>query len=179
MVGQGEKDEDNIMIAKMKYFNSLFICISFCSNTIAQVSKDSELFLSIKKMDSILFERGFNNCDTIALQAIIHKDFVFYHDKGGIQNRQQFFEAITKNICSNNSQKPIRKVNKESLDVFPLYANNQLYGAIQNGTHHFYRREKGKDDLYTNIARFTHVYLLENGKWWLKEVLSFDHKEPK
>jgi hypothetical protein len=62
---------------------------------------------------------------------------------------------------------------------FSPYVNNKLYGAIQNGIHHFYRREKGKDDQHTNIAKFTHVYLLENGKWWLKEVLSFDHKEPK
>src|SRR5687767_5591279 len=124
----------------MRYF-FITILSCLCTRPEAQIAKDSDLFVIMKKMDSILFDRGFNQCDTAALQAIIHKDLVFYHDQGGIQNRQQFFEAIAKNICSNAGQKPVRKLDEQSLEVFPLYANNQLYGAIQNGTHHFYRQE--------------------------------------
>ncbi len=44
-------------------------------------------------------------------------------------------------------KKPIRKVDAESLDVFPLYSDGKLYGAIQTGIHHFYIREKDKKDL--------------------------------
>jgi hypothetical protein len=105
----------------MKYFQiTVLSCLCFCAKPKAQLAKDSELFITIKKMDSLLFERGFNNCDTAALQAIIHKDLVFYHDQGGIQNRQQFIDAVVKNICSGSAQKPIRKVDEQSLEVFPL-----------------------------------------------------------
>jgi hypothetical protein len=44
--------------------------------------------------------------------------------------------------------------------------------------HLFYLREKGKEDVWTNIARFTSVWLLENGTWKLSEVLSYDHQDP-
>jgi hypothetical protein len=42
----------------------------------------------------------------------------------------------------------------------------------------FYIREKGKPDQHTSSARFTHLYLLDNGNWLLKEVLSYDHQVP-
>jgi hypothetical protein len=42
-----------------------------------------------------------------------------------------------------------------------------------------YIREKNKVDVHTSRAKFTHLYLLENGNWLLKEVvLSFDHNDP-
>ena len=44
------------------------------------------------------------------------------------------------------------------------------------GMHEFYIKEKGKEDVLTGKARFTHVYLLENNQWILKEVLSYDHQ---
>ncbi|MCC7465752.1 MAG: DUF4440 domain-containing protein, partial [Saprospiraceae bacterium] len=101
---------------------------------------------------------------------------VFYHDQGGVQNRDIFLEKTKKYICSNTGTKPIRKVVEESLEVYPMYDNGVLYGAIQSGIHDFYRREKDKADVHTGRAKFTHLYLLVNGQWLLKEVLSFDHK---
>ena len=144
-----------------------------------QVSKTSELFLTLKKQDNTFFERGFNQCDLEYLEKAIHKDFIFYHDQSGIQKRNDFFENVKKYICSDPNKKPIRKVEEQSLEVFPLYNNGVLYGAIQRGVHSFYIREPNKEDVHTSIAKFTHVYLLVNGNWILKEVLSFDHKVPK
>ena len=143
-----------------------------------QVSKTSELFLTLKKQDSMFFERGFNQCDLEYLDKAIHKDLIFYHDQSGIQNRNDFFENTKKYICSDPNKKPIRKVEEQSLEVFPLYNNGVLYGAIQSGVHNFYIREPNKEDVHTSRARFTHLYLLENGNWLLKEVLSFDHNGP-
>jgi hypothetical protein len=145
----------------------------------AQEAKTSELFLTLKKVDSIFFERCFNQCDMAFLEKAVHKDLDFYHDKGGMQTRQVFIDNIKKNICSTPDNKPIRKVVEESLEVFPMYNNDVLYGAIQSGIHHFYRRRPGKPDEHTGIARFTHLYLLENGNWILRESLSFDHKDAK
>ena len=152
---------------------------AYVNNTNAQEAKTSELFLTLKKVDSIFFERSFNQCDLVFLEKAIHKDLDFYHDQGGIQNRQQFLEAIKNNICSTPDNKPIRKVDAASLEVFPMYNNGVLYGAIQTGVHHFYRRQPGKEDRHTNIARFIHLYILENGNWVLRQSLSYDHKEPK
>ena len=58
--------------------------------------------------DSIFFEKGFNQCDFTYLEDHIAKSFTFYHDQGGIQDRELFFENTRKNICANSIQKPIR-----------------------------------------------------------------------
>ena len=142
----------------------------------AQVAHDSELFIALQRHDSIFFERGFNLCDTNYLKQAIHKDLVFYHDQGGISNKVQFMENTKKNLCSDWNNKPIRKVRKESLEVYPLFDNGKLYGVVQSGVHDFFKRVPGNPDVYSGTARFTHVYLLEGSDWILKEVLSFDHK---
>ncbi|MBN8680857.1 MAG: nuclear transport factor 2 family protein [Chitinophagales bacterium] len=142
----------------------------------AQVSKNSDLFLALKQQDSIFFERGFNLCDLDYLNQATHADLVFYHDQGGVQNKSVFMENTKKYICSDPGKKPIRKVVVESLEVFPMYENGVLYGVIQTGIHDFYIREKEKADVHTSRAKFIHLYLLEDGNWVLKEVLSFDHK---
>ena len=112
------------------------------------------------------------------LNKAIHKDLLFFHDQRGIQTKAGFLDNTKNNICANPNQKPIRKVEENSLDVFPLYNDGKLYGAIQSGIHNFYIRERNKEDIHTSRAKFTHVWLLENGKWLLKEVLSFDHNDP-
>lgn len=142
----------------------------------SQVATDSELFLELKKQDSLFFARGFNDCDMEYLEGVIHPDLVFYHDQSGIQDRKVFFENTKKYLCANPDKKPIRKLEEGSLSVFPMYSNGQLYGAIQHGIHYFYMRESGKPDVKTGVARFTHLYLLIDGQWKLKEVLSYDHK---
>lgn len=161
-----------------KHFIIIFILVLSIFKVEGQVSKDSELFISMKKQDSIFFERGFNRCDFDYLEKSVHKDFIFYHDQAGIQNLKAFLEKTKTNICSDPQNKPIRKVLPESLEVYPLYNNGVLYGVIQSGEHQFYLRQPGKSDLFTSTAKFTHIYLLDNGNWILKEVLSFDHKTP-
>ena len=163
----------------MKKYLLVTISLLLASHCIdAQVAKSSELFLALEKQDSIFFERSFNLCDLAYLSKAIHPDLVFYHDQGGIQNRAQFMEAVQSNICGDSTHKPIRKVVKESLEVFPMYNNGVLYAALQTGVHDFYIREKNKPDQHTSRARFTHLYLLEKGEWLLKEVLSYDHRNP-
>lgn len=143
----------------------------------AQVDKGSELFEILKEQDSSFFERGFNQCDLEYLEKHISGDLKFYHDQSGFQDRKSFFENIQKNICSNSDKKPIRKVDINSLTVFPLYDKGVLYGAIQKGIHHFYLRESGKEDVWSSSAKFTHIWIWENGNLKLSEVLSYDHQD--
>ncbi|WP_281225495.1 serine hydrolase domain-containing protein [Flavobacterium aquiphilum] len=142
----------------------------------AQVDKSSALFATLKKQDSIFFERGFNQCDLDYLKNHTAVDLKFYHDKIGFQNRALFFENTQKYICSDSEKKPIRKVDAKSLEVFALYNNGKLYGAIQKGIHHFYLREKSKEDIWTSSAKFTHLWILDNDNWKLSVILSYDHQ---
>lgn len=98
-----------------------------------QVAKTSELFLQLKKQDSVFFERSFNLCDLDYLSTATHQDLIFFHDKGGIQNRQAFLESVRNNICGNPNQKPIRKRTENSLEVFPLYKMVHSMGPFKTG----------------------------------------------
>ena len=161
----------------MKQINIIILLlISFTAK--AQVNKDSDLYRALKNQDSTFFERGFNQCDLVYLKNHISDDLKFYHDQGGFQDRIAFFENVQKYICSDVEKKPIRKVDTNSLEVFPLHDNGKLYGAIQTGIHHFYIKENGKEDIWTSTARFTHVWILDKDIWKLSEVLSYDHQQP-
>ncbi|MCJ8165406.1 class A beta-lactamase-related serine hydrolase [Pontibacter sp. E15-1] len=154
----------------------IFLFISVLSH--AQIDKNSDLFKTLQVQDSTFFERGFNQCDLDFLQNHIADNLKFYHDQSGFQDRKAFFENTKKYICSNSAKKPIRNIDANSLEAFPLYNDGNLYGAIQKGTHHFYLRENGKEDVWTSTAKFTHVWVLENKTWKLSEVLSYDHQDP-
>ncbi len=154
----------------------LGLSILFTQVSISQVSEDSSLFIQIKKMDSIVFQEGFNKCNLLLLEKIIPKDFEFYHDVGGSSEREIFMQNMKDNICSSPERKPIRKLVAGSTEVFPLYNQGKLYGAIQNGIHEFWIQEPNKELYKTGIAKFSTTWLLIDHKWMMKNVLSFDHK---
>ncbi|TBW28523.1 DUF4440 domain-containing protein [Gramella sp. KN1008] len=144
-----------------------------------QVSEDSELFQKLLEKDSLLFKEGFNKCRITEFENFISEDLEFYHDQGGLTtNKKDFLDAVKNNICGKPDEKPIRKLREASLEIFPLYENGKLYGAIQKGIHDFFIKEPGKELYMTSTAKFTHVWLLENEEWILKRVLSYDHKNP-
>lgn len=161
-----------------RFFPYFLVLLFFFGNIHAQIDKNSELFLELKKQDSIFFERGFNNCDMAYLEKSMDDNLKFYHDKGGFQDKKLFLERTKENICSDPLRKPIRKVVPESLEVFPLYDNGNVYGAIQTGEHQFYIREPNKKDVLGGRAKFTTVWTKKNGNWVMSDVLSYDHGEP-
>ena len=150
----------------------LLISTSF----VAQVSEKSELFKTLKSKDSLLFDIGFNTCDIAQFEALVTKDFEFYHDQGGILKSKEEFIKITKDgICKSDEFVSRRALIEGSLAVFPLYDNGVLYGAIQQGVHQFYEKPKGKPENRGSIAKFTHLWLLLDGDWYLSRILSYDH----
>lgn len=104
-----------------RQFFTISLVILSISIANGQIAKNSELFLALKKQDSIFFERSFNLCDLEYLNKAIHKDLIFYHDQSGIQDRRIFLENTKKYICGDTIKKPIRKVEEQSLEVFPMY----------------------------------------------------------
>jgi len=157
----------------------IYFILGWCSmSTIAQEARNSELFLELQKLDKQLFTNGFNNCDMEAFKTLISDDFEFYHDKGGLENdKNAFITSFGNNMCDPKA-KPIRKLQEQSLTVFPLYENGVLYGAIQKGIHEFYIQEPEKEMYTTSVARFTHVWVKENNHWKMHRALSYDHQSP-
>ncbi|HBR54818.1 MAG TPA: nuclear transport factor 2 family protein [Flavobacteriaceae bacterium] len=158
----------------MKHIQLLLLFITTAS--IAQVETTSELYQQMQQMDSIVFDAGFNHCDMKALEAALSEDLEFYHDVAGTQNKAEFLKAMATNICGNPSAKITRELIPNSLQVFPLANNNNLYGAYVTGEHEFYRQEKGKEVEKTGYAKFASYYELQNETWKLKRVFSYDHR---
>jgi hypothetical protein len=156
----------------------LFACLLVAAATpvAAQDRPGDELFRTLQAHDREFFDRGFNQCDLEYLQRAVHPGLRFYHDQGGFQDYAAFMENTRRYICASGDGKPVRELDPGSLEVFPLFADGALYAAIQTGTHRFYLRKAGAPDRLTSSARFTHVYVLEGGRWLLKDVLSYDHR---
>ncbi|KMQ61353.1 hypothetical protein ACM46_15070 [Chryseobacterium angstadtii] len=162
----------------MRPFNLITaILILLSINTRAQVNPKSELFITLQKKDSILFEQGFNKCNLSAVENLVTNDFEFYHDQNGIQDQKTFLKNFKESICENPKGKPIRKLVKGSLTVFPLYNEGKLYGALQSGIHDFYMMND-KEQRFTERAKFMATWLLEKGEWKLNKELSYDHNKP-
>jgi hypothetical protein len=143
----------------------------------AQVDKNSELFKTLKAKDSILFKIGFNKCEVEKSAALMFDDLEFYHDKGGITNsKEEFIKTMRDGLCrEDNPEKVYRFLVEESLEVFPMYNNGELYGALQNGKHFFSPNESMTFEETDNYALFSHLWIIEDNKWKLKRVISYNH----
>jgi len=159
-----------------KYFLLLHILL-LSTLAFAQTEKSSNLYQIIKEKDSLLFNLGFNNCDISQFEKLVSEKFEFYHDQSGITNsKSAFINSIQNGLCKLN-YKPKRVLVESSLEVYPLNNNGTLYGAIETGIHKFYALEKERAEYLTSIAKFSHLWVLENGKWKLSKGLSYDHKD--
>ena len=143
----------------------------------AQVKTNSELYKTLKANDSLLFEEGFNKCNLKAFEGIIASDLEFYHDESGITNsKAEFIQTFRRNICRSMENKSKRALIIGTLEVFPLYNNGQLYGAVQKGEHRFFHPAEDGSSAPGSTAKFTHLWLKEESGWKIKRVLSYDHK---
>ena len=138
---------------------------------------DQKLYNLIREKDSLLFQIGFNKIDTVQVVNLISSDFEFYHDEHGVTESKSHFVNQIESIRALPFKTWRTLV---EMEVFPLYKINseELYGAIQNGVHDFHQQNDGEEALKTNTAKFTHLWIIENGDWKLKRVLSFDHQAP-
>lgn len=165
-----------VTLVFLAFFFGLFL-FSLSTSAKAQAPADSVLFKTVMALDRQLFEEGFNQCRLDRFETLSAPDLEFFHDKGGRQNRAEFLQASRTNICGNRNGRPVRTLLPGSTQVFPLENNGVLYGAIQQGVHRFHTQ--GQDPLkngYTE-ARFSHVWILNKGRWQLKTALSFDHQQ--
>lgn len=160
-------------------FKSILIGIQFfqvhCG--FSQEAKNSELYKTIMSKDSLLFNVGFNTCDSAQFENLFSDDFEFYHDQDSISDKTLFLVNLKKGICLPGKNYKVRRDLKPgSTEIYPLTKNGALYGALQNGTHQFFEIYPGQKDKPGSVAKFTHVWLLQNGVWKLARSFSYDHK---
>ena len=160
-----------------KYF--IIICLFTISfSAPAQVDKNASLYKTILSKDSLLFNLGFNTCDISQFENLLSENFEFFHDKDSISYKKQFLYNFRNGLCkSPTTYQSRRELIPESTEIYPLYKNKMLYGAIQTGKHRFYEKTLGKEENYASSAKFTHVWRLENGVWKLNIGLSYDHQD--
>lgn len=160
----------------IKYLIVLFLG-AFSGFASAQADSNSKLYKTILAKDSLLFSVGFNTCDISQFEALLSTQFEFFHDKSGISDRKQFLSDLKKGLCASpDTYQSRRELIPGSSQVFPLYEDGDLYGAIQYGEHRFYETMEGQAERFASTAKFTHVWVLENGKWKLNKGLSYDHQ---
>ncbi len=139
--------------------------------------EEEKVFYQLKIYDSLLFGAVFGSCDTALVKSLITTDLEFYHDKSGASNSDTSFIRTIIGLCK-SEYKPSRELEPGSLEIYLLKNKDVLYGAVQTGKHVFYETPPGKEKQLTSTARFTHLWLLENGNWKLKRVLSYFHQTP-
>jgi hypothetical protein len=113
----------------------LLICIFTTTySAFGQVAEQSELYKTILSKDSLLFNIGFNTCDITQFDNLLSDNFEFFHDKDSISNKTIFIHNLRNGLCiSPTTYQSRRELVKESTEVYPLYKNKVLYGAIQIG----------------------------------------------
>ncbi|MEY3198631.1 MAG: peptidase family [Bacteroidota bacterium] len=155
----------------------VFILATSSLTTFGQVEISSKLYKTIKEKDSLLFNLGFNKCDIKQFENLVSENFEFYHDHGGItSSKAAFISGIQNELCK-LAYKPKRVLAENKMEVYPLEKNGILYGAIQTGSHNFYAIDDNKSEYLTSVAKYTHVWILENGDFKLSKGLSYDHKD--
>ncbi|MCL6460437.1 MAG: serine hydrolase, partial [Flavobacterium micromati] len=156
-----------------KMILSFITALVFIGNCSAQLESNSELNKIILSKDSLLFDIGFNQCNIKQFEELLSADFKFHHDKDGIADKSKFLLDLKNGLCKNPQTRQVHRfLIKESTEIFPLYKNGILYGAVQNGDHTFSEKRENQ----SGIAKFTHFWQLENKEWKLSTSFSFDHK---
>lgn len=152
----------------------ILLLLVFSQFIYSQVKETDELYKTAKKLDSLIFDVGFNKCDHSHYDSIISDDLEFYHDIGGVTlGKKAFITSAKNNICGSKN-KLKRELIANSMKVYPLHKDKTLYGLIQEGNHNFFFIEDGVWKK-AGQAKFTHLWILENNQWKLKRVLSYNH----
>ncbi|RCH55656.1 DUF4440 domain-containing protein [Mucilaginibacter hurinus] len=153
--------------------NSLLIMLSVLFFTgsaktqslpLKRVSKT--LYSTIIDMDRQVFE-AYNKCDLDKFEEFFTRDVEFFHDRTGYTESRHDLMKSMKSLCENGGL--LRQL--VSAQVYPL----DFYGAVEIGTHRFYKLTNGKKELISS-ARFINIWKKDDDDWKIARVVSYDHK---
>lgn len=127
------------------------------------------LFEELARMDQVLFNATFVDCDAGRVNAIFTDDVEFYHDQTGLAVGEEV-RANTRRLTQScpADQGVTRTLLPGTLRVYPI----EGYGAVQIGVHRFDERGSAT----STLTKFVHVWHDRDGEWRLARVLSLDHQ---
>ena len=138
---------------------------------------DSAAEQKIRYADST-FWVAYNSCDVAGMMKYFTTDIEFYHDKGGITlGVSALGDAMQRGICNPADSSTLRReLVPGSTRVFLMKKAGVIYGAVFSGDHTFHVTANGQKERPVGIAKFTHLWLLQDSEWKMARVLSFDHQ---
>lgn len=142
----------------------LFLKREAIAQTNSEVLKMDLLKNEIIKMDSLLFDVAFNQCDAALFKKIISEDIEFYDDRSGLNVSQANEIKSLISICE-SPQKLTRKLNSCTIDKLGDF------GAVQLGEHTFY-----VDGVPKGTGKFVHIWERNGTDWKLKRIVSYEHR---
>lgn len=155
-----------------QFLLSAFLAASVCvPSGIAQpVKKTSNsssktLYSTIMAMDKQVFD-AYNNCDLKKFDDYFTRDVEFFHDRTGRTESRHDLMKTMKSLCESGGMRRVLV----SAKVYPL----DFYGALEIGTHRFYKIVNGKKQA-AGSAKFINVWKHDDDKWQIARVISYDH----
>jgi hypothetical protein len=146
---------------------SFLITSSAFSQDIEQLKEKEYLNREILKMDSLLFNVAFNNCDLDLYKKIMSTELEFYDDRSGLNISIEKEIASFKDRCS----KPFKVTRNLVATTVHVLGD---YGAVQLGEHNFL-----VDGKVVENAMFITIWERKEKSWIAKRVVSYDHKPVK
>src|SRR5471032_173418 len=134
-----------------------------------------QLKQQIEQMDTALFG-AFNTCDVGRFTALLTPEVEFYHDESGRMLSAQSQAEGLKTSCAEQVRNGVlrRELVQSSLEVYPI----GNYGAVEIGTHNFYRTLPGKPEKLTTVAKFVHIWQHDGQQWRVSRIISYAHSVP-
>lgn len=154
----------------MKHFLlSALLAASVCAPAgIAQPVKKTSpktLYSTIMAMDKQVFS-AYNSCDLKKFDDYFTRDVEFFHDRTGRTESRHDLMKTMKALCESGGM--YREL--VSAKVYPL----DFYGALEIGTHKFYKVVNGKRK-FAWKAQFINVWKQDDDKWQIARVISYAH----
>lgn len=161
-----ETKKDTIMTPMINILTLfiLFLSREAVAQTNSEVLKTDLLKNEIIKMDSLLFEVAFNQCDASLFKKIIADDVEFYDDRFGL-NVSKENEIKSLNAKCARPEKLTRKLNSCTIDKLGDF------GAVQLGEHTFYI-----NGVPEGTGKFIHIWEKKDNDWKLKRIVSYEHR---
>lgn len=142
----------------------LFLSREALAQTKSEDLKTDQLKTEIIKMDSLLFDVAFNQCDAALFKKIIGDDVEFYDDRYG-------FNIPYGNEIKALSENYTRAENiKRKLDFCTIDKLGD-FGAVQVGEHTFFT-----NDIPEGTGKFIHIWERKGKEWKLKRIVTYGHK---
>ncbi len=139
----------------------------------ASTSNQPEVALRTKilALDKAFFD-AFNACDLETWKRYLAEDVEFYQDNDDVTTSRDALERSFRSRCgTNNVAKLRRELLPETVEVHPIKG----FGAVQLGTHRFWKVTAGEPDQLMATPKFIHLWRNKGGAWQITRVISYSH----